>query len=841
MLQGRRSHLGSPGFSPALVGRQTQFRNDAFASRRRRNWNRLTEKSLPYLRPSPATSVLLGRATTGEMPMGQNCAGAAWRALSCGFGLARRARPATVGIFLLSAVAGSLCAAAQPIPATSPFTGSTADPGGQLHVIDPFLLGVHGKALADLHLQQLLPKISDWSTVGAEGLEADNASAAVVIFRTRSAEDVTFRTDNGTSLLPYADNFLAEPPQSGSQTLRVPASHLLKIASYFYAAALVQAPGLGVGRSFATPVTVTARQGTQSTKRGMPLVPPPLVLVHGLWGNDQSLEYLQDVLTTSPPWKTRPGLVQAIAYTNDISFDAYEPASALANEIRTLLEAGAHSLDAEHIVGGRVDIIAHSMGGLVARHYATLTLYRSLRDRGQGQFHEIVTLDTPEAGSQLATYLYDHRGCSLQSTSSVTAALVWSAACEPPTLTVEQCFATSRVGMPLGPPGHLKDGAVYALEPDSPSFRRLTTGADIDGAIWRAVSAVAYSDSLLKFELNGLIDASANLSQATIRDCPPSPSLPSVDSILYGANDAIVRLLSQHKSAGSGQFATFHGLAHAPANPLGLTLDPNGSNANIVHSRAVAELATCWLGNDGDPSCNPKPGAALAAAPEFDMPQLHKVDRLIIRPPANLRLGTPFDLAIDLSSPSPLRRLVVSEEDDLGHRIAQTLPTTGVAGPTLHAEVTPMLFGSITLTVDALFDDGGVDWKDATVPVQPPTAAPEMFVGDVNSPKLGIVLDSEEGVNAYVLHPKAIYASTPDRIDAAGMAHSNPVNLDGRVVHYSVVPSGGAPVIDLQTNAYDYDPSVVSIVALRPGTATIEARFGSAVDFLRVIAAPAGD
>jgi triacylglycerol esterase/lipase EstA (alpha/beta hydrolase family) len=231
--------------------------------------------------------------------------------------------------------------------------------------------------------------------------------------------------------------------------LIVRASHLIKIGTWFYAAALVQAPDPGAGRTFTTPITVTAQQGTESEEASMSLVPPPVVLVHGLWGNEKSLEFLRDVLTNSPPWKSRPGLVKAIEYTNDIAFDAVEPASALGNQIRDLLKAGVQSLDAEHIVGGRVDIIAHSMGGLVARHYAMLTPYRSLRDRGQGQFHQIVTLDTPEGGSQLATYLFDHRGCTLQSTSGFIAGLIWSAICEPLTLTVEECLRPARLACRL--------------------------------------------------------------------------------------------------------------------------------------------------------------------------------------------------------------------------------------------------------------------------------------------------------------------------------------------------------------------------------------------------------
>jgi pimeloyl-ACP methyl ester carboxylesterase len=727
------------------------------------------------------------------------------------------------------------------IPAVITPGGTTADSPADLFVVSPFLLGVADGALGNLNLRVLLPKIQDWSAVTAKALAADNTSAAIVIFRTNSPENVKFTTNDGTSLLPYANNFLIMTPKEGTDDLIVPSSQLVKVGSIFYAAALVQAPGLGAKRSFATAITVTARQGAETRKTSMALVPPPVVLVHGLWGNDKSLEFVEDTLTNSAPWNNHPELVQAIQYTNDISFDASEPASALGNEIRNLLQTGARSLDAQQIVGGRVDIVAHSMGGLVLRHYATLMPYRSPRDREQGQFHQIVTLDTPESGSQLATYLFDHRGCTLQTTSSFTSALLWAATCQPPTLTVEACFATAKAGMPLGPSNHLRDGAVFALEPDSPSFRRLTTGPDIEGAIWRAVTAVALSDSLLKFELDGLIDASANLSHATIPNCPSSPSTPTVNSILDGANDGIVRLTSQLRGARTGQFTTFRGLAHAPANPAGFTLDRQGSNSNVEHSSEVATLAACWLSNDGAATCNPKGGILTAATsnatPQFDVNQLHSVSRLTIHPPSAVQLGTPFDLTIDVSS-SQLRRLVLNEGDELGHHAAWELPLPNMAGRTIHADITPMLFGSVTFTLDALFEDGGVETDDVAVPVQPPAAAPEVFLGDAASPKLGIVFDPKEGMNAYVLHPKAIYASTPDRIDAYGIAHPNPVNLDARVVHYSIVQRAGEPVVTLQTNAYGYDPSTVSIVALHAGTATIEARFGSAIDYLQVFVGP---
>jgi hypothetical protein len=79
-----------------------------------------------------------------------------------------------------------------------------------------------------------------------------------------------------------------------------------------------------------------------------------------------------------------------------------------------------HEVKSKGIVDGRIDVVAHSMGGLLVRAYSsgtcTTTGYRSLKNRCQGQFHTIVTLDTPEAGSGLATYLLAHQQATLQET-----------------------------------------------------------------------------------------------------------------------------------------------------------------------------------------------------------------------------------------------------------------------------------------------------------------------------------------------------------------------------------------------------------------------------------------
>src|SRR5277367_6932416 len=122
------------------------------------------------------------------------------------------------------------------------------------------------------------------------------------------------------------------------------------------------------------------------------LTPPPVVLVHGLWGDETSLKDLQAYLLATAPWK-KSGLVEPICYSLYLVFDAAkDPLSgngdscevtsktALDREIGHLMTV----LDNRHIAGGRVDVVAHSMGGLVVRHFSAQPEYSGTRDRRQG-------------------------------------------------------------------------------------------------------------------------------------------------------------------------------------------------------------------------------------------------------------------------------------------------------------------------------------------------------------------------------------------------------------------------------------------------------------------------
>jgi hypothetical protein len=150
-----------------------------------------------------------------------------------------------------------------------------------------------------------------------------------------------------------------------------------------------------------------------------------------------------------------------------------------------------------------------------------------------------------------------------------------------------------------------------------------------------------------------------------------------------------------------------------------------------------------------------------------------------------------------------------------------------MAGNTAYLKVIPMLLGSVTFTVDAVFKDGSVSSQDVTVPVGVASVAPKLFRGD-RFPEFSLSL--QKGGDVAPLQPEAYYESIPDRIDEWGHAHPVGVNLVGRV-DYRIVPGGLAPVVGLERDSHG---SVIGVRALRPGTATIEARFGTAVDYIKV-------
>ncbi len=133
------------------------------------------------------------------------------------------------------------------------------------------------------------------------------------------------------------------------------------------------------------------------------VAPKPVVLVHGLWSNWRTWETWQNILTTSHSYdwkafavgeKPEKGLMNtggefmSSTPTNSI----FENSQQLGKYIRYAQE----DRNAWH-----VDIVAHSMGGLISRHYIHQFMPPNHQD-GRPQVAHLVMLGTPNMGSPCA-------------------------------------------------------------------------------------------------------------------------------------------------------------------------------------------------------------------------------------------------------------------------------------------------------------------------------------------------------------------------------------------------------------------------------------------------------
>src|SRR6266511_1208499 len=217
-------------------------------------------------------------------------------------------------------------------------TVKIARASAQLYVLSPFRL--KAPDLTNLNLRELLPALSDISAARAVGLVADSTSTAIALWETSTRSAVTFTTTNGTSLVAYQKDFLTKAPTPGAQTLTVASSDLIRIGGTFYAAALVQAPERGANRSLADPVVINATQQVTILLSGnafLDLKLPPILLIHGLWGDKTSLNSTRDYLAEHSPWDEDADLLLRIEYPKDLRFDSDTIAATVADGIESLL------------------------------------------------------------------------------------------------------------------------------------------------------------------------------------------------------------------------------------------------------------------------------------------------------------------------------------------------------------------------------------------------------------------------------------------------------------------------------------------------------------------------
>jgi hypothetical protein len=655
----------------------------------------------------------------------------------------------------------------------------------------------------------------------ASGITADRAAALVVALQTNeTSEPLALTINNEATLVIYDPDYRNYPPLAGSQTLTIQPSQFSSCDGQPCVLAIVQAPdvekvGPGGGYPDLTqPLTLTAQIGNNPPAQAtVQLDPPPIILIHGLWGDLTSLGVVETYLGSQAPWNALPAeFITPVQYTNDIAFDDPSIEVVITNAINSIVSR----LTSAQIAVGRVDLIAHSMGGLVARHYSSLSTYKGTQNRQLGWFHQTITLNTPEAGSLLANFLVNNSNTAFSKKSGMEASFVKLLACpsskKNPNKTLGECFAYLQQ--------NVTEGAVASLEPGSTNIARLPS-ANIPNALWRAQSSTVLQGDSQTGDPSALVFYEDNLIAATCPGpsyCPSKTStVPVIGDILTDVvNDAVVPLASQTSGCTAPCVSvTTSGLAHTTA-PF-QTLGQIGLNFNnVLNNSIVNGQILCWLG-DVNP-CGQLPASRLVPATNLTMGVADKtqidttlpmrsVSRLGIRLPDTLTMGVPFELRIrypvDKISGIFVRELDTHHNGIKSFQVRLSATSDGQTT----AAILPLTVGDTSFVINAYYRDGGSEVRELSADVKPPANRPTEFWADYILRRIGqhATIGAIVG-SAGVLQPVVLFDSAPD----------HQVFLHG-LAKFHVVPGQGDDVVAIQDNG--------TYLPLKPGRATVEVNF----------------
>jgi pimeloyl-ACP methyl ester carboxylesterase len=220
--------------------------------------------------------------------------------------------------------------------------------------------------------------------VAADGLSRLLLRAGAGITGTACFEIVSTSTDDQGSL-----DTAVQAVSAASNGLKYAPSYYTAPANY---------GGNGEHREIEVEVSYTPDVGNGNTSRARyktSIVRPPVVLVHGLWGSRSSFS---EWTNYQPEGAYRTILAADYAGTNASHFSAN----------RTVLERyvdQALTLARRRFAASRVDLVAHSMGGIVSRLHIGAAGFKSPENLNEGDVRRLLTLVTPHYGSSFANLI----------------------------------------------------------------------------------------------------------------------------------------------------------------------------------------------------------------------------------------------------------------------------------------------------------------------------------------------------------------------------------------------------------------------------------------------------
>ena len=174
------------------------------------------------------------------------------------------------------------------------------------------------------------------------------------------------------------------------------------------------------------------------------LLRPPVALVHGIWADGSSWDGFTPLTTGTSDTGDARFQVKRLSYAEKVSVSSSVPAytgvggaiaklfgrvrqdslgleynaGVVLENLQNYIRNFKRGMNPEHlsIAAVQADLVAHSMGGDVARAMAVMPFYLARDNYDKGVIHKMITLDTPHRGTPVANRLLqanteENNGC----------------------------------------------------------------------------------------------------------------------------------------------------------------------------------------------------------------------------------------------------------------------------------------------------------------------------------------------------------------------------------------------------------------------------------------------
>ena len=428
------------------------------------------------------------------------------------------------------------------------------------------------------------------------GVVADGVSKLLIMLRSTSSLTFTLKSSDGLSRGTLAALGQADTGATFAVVPAGTASNGDSVVVAVYTPPDSFGQTTGTQRSATIEIRPTDSPDTGSVSISLAIERPPIVVVPNVWEPPETLDFLfalrdQGFRAGYLDYDTSQTFDPATFNLGDQS--SGRGTDYLLSRIQSLVE----EYSSRSIAASQVDVVAHGMGGLIARSLIQQDRpdYRNKSGNlNKGYIHRLITIGTPHFGSPLAKILFDNRNLqiSLSDDQSTTLADYFS-----------------KLGQPLD------RGAVEALSPGSVAFSNLSATAIKSYSI-----GASWSGSL-----GGSPSASYAGLQAFLQITLRNPALANLDQVFGSSTyDLFASQESQHAGPNG---PTFDSIIHSNLPPVGALADISELESEDIRLRAVEALSTDSLTfKDGFPD-PPMAGAAPALLSRSSAPSQATVSK----------------------------------------------------------------------------------------------------------------------------------------------------------------------------------------------------------------------